>query len=82
VDEKREEVSDEIDHRTSRERTTMISLFDFPRRDVFTRWEESVPAEAATDRDPRGRYPCKGDGCQTFEWRGYAGLCGWCQEQR
>ena len=61
---------------------TMIPLFDFPRRDVFTRWEEAFPAEAATDRDPRGPYPCQGDGCQTFEWRGYDGLCGWCHEQR
>jgi len=60
----------------------MTPLFDFPRRDVFTRWEELFPAEASTDRDPRGRYLCRGDGCQTFEWRGYAGLCGWCREGR
>lgn len=34
----------------------------------------------SSDEDPRTSVPCRGDGCQTFAWRGYGGFCGWCEE--
>jgi hypothetical protein len=49
---------------------------------VFTRWEKQRPHEAAVSRDPRGDACCRVDGCQTFAWRGYDGLCGWCHDEQ
>jgi hypothetical protein len=48
--------------------------------DVFSRWRRRFPDLNATDPDPRDERPCVGVDCQTFAWRGYDGLCGWCHE--
>jgi len=46
---------------------------------IFARWHRQFPRD--DDRDPREPRPCYG--CdQTFAWRGYQGLCGWCYEAR
>lgn len=59
--------------------TDTDTVIDFP-ADPFTRWRRRFPG--APDTDPRegGAGPCAGDGCQTFAWYGYGGLCGWCWE--
>lgn len=49
---------------------------------VFERWKLRCPEEAAADPDPRSLVPCRGSECQTFAWRGYDGLCGWCEHER
>jgi hypothetical protein len=45
---------------------------------VYERWQIRFPEEAEIDPDPRFLCgPCRDCG-QTFAWRGYDGLCGWC----
>ena len=49
---------------------------------VFERWAINCPAEAEIDPDPRvflGEDGVCRDCQQTFAWRGYDGLCGWCK---
>lgn len=50
--------------------------------DVFDLWRRRFPDDDDTQAiDPRvdGDGPCRS--ClQTFAWRGYDGLCGWCFE--
>jgi hypothetical protein len=46
---------------------------------VFERWAIRFPD--AKGRDPRGDGTCRGCGL-TFAWRGYDGLCGWCEWYR
>lgn len=54
----------------------MADVIEFP-TDVFSRWRARVTDARGTD--PRDAFPCKS--ChQTFAWRGYDGLCGWCFE--
>jgi hypothetical protein len=43
---------------------------------VLERWQLRFPEEEGDPRDGCG--PCRKCG-QTFAWRGYDGLCGWCQ---
>lgn len=58
----------------------MADVLAFP-HDVFARWRVRHPEEARRDDDPRSHEPCNGRDCQTFAWRGYEGLCGWCFEE-
>ena len=52
-------------------------VIEFP-ADVFSRWRTRIADGGSVD--PRADAPCAGDDCQTFAWRGYDGLCGWCFE--
>lgn len=50
---------------------------------VLARWRRRFPEEAERDPDPQVNFgeggPCRDCG-QTFAWRGYEGLCGWCHD--
>jgi hypothetical protein len=56
------------------------SLIQFPTHPL-ERWRIRHRVEAARDPDPRELRACSGHDCQTFAWRGYDGLCGWCYEE-
>jgi len=48
--------------------------------EMFRRWVQRHPDEAADGRDPRSLVPCAGLRCRRLAWRGYEPYCGWCFE--
>jgi hypothetical protein len=55
---------------------------DEVRNEVFARWERRHPDEAAVEPDPRATPRLCADCGQTFAWRGYEPLCGWCYDKQ